>query len=110
MAPVDPLARSGRKEQPSLVRCAGELLLSEEAERQRPDVDGPPASARFRLRPTRGIRLRGDRHGTRIEVDVALAQSEQLTLAAQGQNRDRNDAADVLAGIHDRELRPPPPR
>ena len=90
---VEGRAGAGGEEVAVRVRRAGELLLAEEPERA-----GPTSTVR---RPARVfvcdapavLALREDGDRAALEVDVAVAEAEDLAAAQHGQDRDRDDPA-----------------
>ena len=65
MVRVERDAGAAGEEQPRFVGRAGELLLAEEPERRRADVDGALTGARLRTRPLAVLGLAGDRDRSR---------------------------------------------
>ncbi len=78
------------------VRRPGKLLLAEELEGMRADVDGPPAGARLSVHTLAVLGLREDGDRAAREVDVDVAEREDLAASEHRQDRDRDDPRAVL--------------
>ena len=77
-------------------RGARELLFAQEPDRGGADVDRAPAGACLGSRAVVALCLAEDGDRAVVEVDVGVAQAEQLAAAEHREDRDRNDAGDVL--------------
>lgn len=80
-----------------LVRLAREQLAAEDADGGGRQVDAPPRGARLHRHELSGVGAVLDDHGLRFEVEVAVAQGEQLALAQAGE-RGEHDHVPVRRG------------